>query len=103
MIFMKQPPGLVLRQVEAKFSRIPAPPGPSLDTHGLQETKINFYSCELGFKIKDGVPKLVLDYMSGKIMLDEFITQRMKLEQVNDVVKLMKNGECIRCILDMSK
>lgn len=56
-----------------------------------------------GFKIKDGVPKLVLDYMSGKIMLDEFITQRMKLEQVNDVVKLMKNGECIRCILDMSK
>ncbi|KAI7805555.1 alcohol dehydrogenase 1-like [Triplophysa rosa] len=56
-----------------------------------------------GFKSKDGVPKLVHDYMSGKIKLDEFITHNMSLEQVNDAIKLMKTGECIRTILNISK
>ncbi|XP_016417637.1 alcohol dehydrogenase 8b [Sinocyclocheilus rhinocerous] len=56
-----------------------------------------------GFKIKDSLPKLVNDYMTGKIMLDEFITHKMDLEQINDAVNLMKTGQCIRCILNISK
>uniref|UniRef100_A0A673J0J4 Alcohol dehydrogenase 1-like n=1 Tax=Sinocyclocheilus rhinocerous TaxID=307959 RepID=A0A673J0J4_9TELE len=43
-----------------------------------------------GFKSKDSVPNLVCDYMTGKIKLDEFITHKMSLEQVND---------CPSCIL----
>ncbi len=54
---------------------------------------INFCLCEKGFKIKDSIPKLVCDYMSGKIMVDEFITHKMDLEQVNDAVKLMRTGQ----------
>nr|XP_055026335.1 alcohol dehydrogenase 1-like [Misgurnus anguillicaudatus] len=56
-----------------------------------------------GFKSKECVPKLVEDYMSGKIMLDEFITHNMPLEKVNDAINLMKTGECIRTILNISK
>ncbi|XP_016313248.1 alcohol dehydrogenase 8b [Sinocyclocheilus anshuiensis] len=56
-----------------------------------------------GFKIKDSLPKLVNDYMTGKIMLDEFITHKMDLEQINDAINLMKTGQCIRCILNISK
>lgn len=53
---------------------------------------IHFY-LRKGFKSKDSVPKLVRDYMSGKIKLDEFITHKMSLEQVNDAINLMKTGE----------
>jgi len=47
--------------------------------------------------------------MSGKIKLDEFITHKMSLEQVNDAINLMKTGEwyiihshflCLRLILE---
>ncbi len=54
---------------------------------------INFCLHEKGFKIKDSLPKLVNDYMTGKIMLDEFITHKMDLEQINDAVNLMKTGQ----------
>jgi len=53
---------------------------------------IHFCLCK-GFKSKDSVPKLVQDYMSGKIKLDEFITNKMSLEQVNDAINLMKTGQ----------
>ncbi|KAK1791543.1 hypothetical protein P4O66_013543 [Electrophorus voltai] len=56
-----------------------------------------------GFKSKDSVPKLVLDYMAGRIMLDEFVTHTMSLDQVNDAVQLMKTGGCIRTIINPSK
>uniref|UniRef100_A0A8C1UHR1 Enoyl reductase (ER) domain-containing protein n=1 Tax=Cyprinus carpio TaxID=7962 RepID=A0A8C1UHR1_CYPCA len=56
-----------------------------------------------GFKSKDSLPKLVDDYMTSKIKLDEFITHKMSLEQVNNAVNLMKTGQCIRCILNISK
>ncbi|KAK3554439.1 hypothetical protein QTP70_023027 [Hemibagrus guttatus] len=56
-----------------------------------------------GFKSKDSIPKLVQDYMNGRIKLDEFVTHTMNLDQVNDAIELMKKGECIRTILNVSK
>ncbi len=54
---------------------------------------IHFCLHEKGFKIKDSLPKLVNDYMTGKIMLNKFITHKMDLEQINDAVKLrLDNG-----------
>ncbi|XP_036372639.1 alcohol dehydrogenase 1-like [Megalops cyprinoides] len=55
-----------------------------------------------GFKSKDGVPKLVEDYMAKKLKLDEFITHTMTLERVNDAIELMKTGKCIRTVLSVS-
>ncbi|MFT7806665.1 alcohol dehydrogenase 1-like [Arapaima gigas] len=42
---------------------------------------------------KDGVPKLVNEYMAKKLKLDEFITHTMSLDQVNDAIELMKHGK----------
>ncbi|XP_066535816.1 alcohol dehydrogenase 1-like [Hoplias malabaricus] len=56
-----------------------------------------------GFKGKDSVPNLVLDYMAGRIKLDEFVTHNVSLDQVNDAIQLMKTGNCIRTIVNVSK
>uniref|UniRef100_A0A3Q2U0B5 Alcohol dehydrogenase 1 n=1 Tax=Fundulus heteroclitus TaxID=8078 RepID=A0A3Q2U0B5_FUNHE len=52
-----------------------------------------------GFKGKDGVPEMVKAYLDKKVKLDEFITHNMTLDQVNDAVKLMKNGQCMLLFL----
>ncbi|XP_051796956.1 alcohol dehydrogenase 1-like [Acanthochromis polyacanthus] len=55
-----------------------------------------------GFKSKDGVPEMVKAYLNKKIKLDEFITHKMTLAQVNDAIELMKHGKCIRTVLSIS-
>lgn len=39
------------------------------------------------------VPKLVEDYMSGRIMLDEFVTHTLPLEGINQAFELMTKGK----------
>ncbi|KAM3597720.1 uncharacterized protein V6R79_008571 [Siganus canaliculatus] len=55
-----------------------------------------------GFKAKDAVPKLVKDYLDKKIKLDEFITHNKTLVEINDAVELMKQGKCVRTVMNMS-
>ncbi|XP_033991076.1 alcohol dehydrogenase 1-like [Trematomus bernacchii] len=55
-----------------------------------------------GFKGKDGVGKMVEAYMDKKLKVDEFITHNMTLDQVNDAIELMKEGKCIRTVLNVS-
>uniref|UniRef100_A0A668S9T5 Enoyl reductase (ER) domain-containing protein n=1 Tax=Oreochromis aureus TaxID=47969 RepID=A0A668S9T5_OREAU len=55
-----------------------------------------------GFKSKDGVPEMVKAYLNKKVKLDEFITHKMTLGQVNDAIELMKHGKCIRTVLSVS-
>ncbi|XP_047466963.1 alcohol dehydrogenase 1-like [Mugil cephalus] len=55
-----------------------------------------------GFKGKDGVPQMVKAYLDKKVMVDEFITHNMALDQVNDAIELMKHGKCIRTVLNVS-
>lgn len=49
--------------------------------------------CHTGFKSKDGVPQMVKAYLDKKVKLDEFITHKMALNQVNDAIELMKHGK----------
>ncbi|GLD52064.1 alcohol dehydrogenase 1, partial [Lates japonicus] len=55
-----------------------------------------------GFKCKDDVPEMVKAYLDKKVKLDEFITHKMTLGEVNDAIELMKHGKCIRTILSVS-
>ncbi|XP_041668684.1 alcohol dehydrogenase 1-like [Cheilinus undulatus] len=55
-----------------------------------------------GFKGRDGVPSLVKAYMDKKLKVDEFITHNMPLDQINDAFEMMKHGECIRTVLNVS-
>uniref|UniRef100_A0A8C5G803 Alcohol dehydrogenase 1-like n=1 Tax=Gouania willdenowi TaxID=441366 RepID=A0A8C5G803_GOUWI len=52
-----------------------------------------------GFKGKHGVPGMVKAYLDKKLKLDEFITHKMTLDQVNDAIDLMKQCKCIRTVL----
>jgi len=53
------------------------------------------------FKVRDDIPALVTSYMKGKLPLDEFITNRFKLEEVNEGYALMKAGKGLRSVLIM--
>lgn len=46
------------------------------------------------------MPKLVEEYMSKKIMLDEFISHALPFENINEAFHLMHNGESIRTVLN---
>lgn len=56
-----------------------------------------------GYKSVESVPTLVEDYLSGKMMVDEFITHNKGLEDINVAFDLMHSGESIRTIIHMNK
>ncbi|KAM3595322.1 uncharacterized protein V6R79_021655 [Siganus canaliculatus] len=56
-----------------------------------------------GFKGRKDAPQMVKAYMDKKLMVDEFITHHMTLDQVNDAIELMKSGKCIRVVLRVSQ
>ena len=45
------------------------------------------------------MPRLVDMYMAGKLKLDQMISQRIKLEQVNEGFADMKKGELARSVI----
>ncbi|OBT51419.1 S-(hydroxymethyl)glutathione dehydrogenase [Pseudogymnoascus sp. 24MN13] len=54
-----------------------------------------------GIKGRTQLPGLVDDYMTGKLKVDEFITHRKTLEDINLAFDAMKGGDCIRCVVNM--
>jgi len=49
-----------------------------------------------GWKSRDSVPKLVQAYLKGEIMVDEFVTGEVPLEEINCAFELMHAGK--RCV-----
>ena len=45
------------------------------------------------------VPGLVDEYLNGKLPLDKFVTHNRRLEQINEGMDLLKEGNCIRCVI----
>jgi len=52
-----------------------------------------------GWKSRDSVPKLVEEYMSGKILVDEFVSSELPLSDINEAFHLMHTGKSIRTVL----
>ena len=52
-----------------------------------------------GARGRSDVPKIVDWYMDGKINIDELITHRLKLEDINEGFALMQRGESIRSVV----
>ncbi len=46
-----------------------------------------------------GVPKLVVLYQAGRLKLDELITGRYPLEQVNEAIEAVEKGEALRNVI----
>jgi S-(hydroxymethyl)glutathione dehydrogenase/alcohol dehydrogenase len=52
-----------------------------------------------GARGRTDVPKIVDWYMDGRIRIDELITHRLKLDDINEGFALMKRGESIRSVV----
>ncbi|ODQ66972.1 glutathione-dependent formaldehyde dehydrogenase [Nadsonia fulvescens var. elongata DSM 6958] len=55
-----------------------------------------------GVKGRSQLPGLVGDYMKGSLKVDQFITHRRPLEDINKAFHDMHAGDCIRCVVDMA-
>ena len=53
-----------------------------------------------GVKGRSQLPGLVDDYLNGDLKVDEFITRRQTLANINAAFNQMKQGDCIRCVVD---
>ncbi|XP_046969077.1 alcohol dehydrogenase class-3 [Vanessa cardui] len=53
-----------------------------------------------GYKSRDNVPKLVEDYLNKKLPLDEFVTHKVPLDDINEAFHLMHVGKAIRAVVD---
>jgi S-(hydroxymethyl)glutathione dehydrogenase/alcohol dehydrogenase len=52
-----------------------------------------------GYKPIEGIKSLVSQHLSGKLNLDQFITHRLTLDEVNEGIELMKKGKSIRSVI----
>jgi S-(hydroxymethyl)glutathione dehydrogenase/alcohol dehydrogenase len=77
------------------------PEGQKIELDGstfLREKKIQ--GSNMGSnRFKVDMPKYIDFYMQGRLKLDEMITRRMKLEDVNEAFRAMKAGEVARSVL----
>lgn len=55
-----------------------------------------------GWKSRESVPKLVEQYLDKKLMIDEFVTHELPLEQINESFELMHSGKSLRAILSLN-
>ncbi|KAG8747515.1 hypothetical protein FRC10_000651 [Ceratobasidium sp. 414] len=56
-----------------------------------------------GVKGRTELPGIVEDYLAGKMLVDEYVTHHRTLKDIQDGFDDMHQGECIRCVVDMSK
>ena len=45
------------------------------------------------------MPRFIDFYMAGKLKLDDLISRRLKLEQINDAFAEMKTGKLARSVI----
>ncbi|KAG9124760.1 formate dehydrogenase (NAD+), partial [Ceratobasidium sp. 392] len=56
-----------------------------------------------GVKGRTELPGIVEDYLAGKIFVDEYVTHHRTLKDIQNGFDDMHQGECIRCVVDMSR
>lgn len=49
----------------------------------------------------EGYNQLVSLVLKGEIDLDKMITKNIRLDEINDGFQMLKEGKCIRCIIQM--
>lgn len=55
-----------------------------------------------GARGRTDVPKIVDWYMEGRINIDDLITHKLKLDDINKGFEMMERGEGIRNVVDYS-
>ncbi len=55
-----------------------------------------------GTRGRTQLPDFVDRYLAGRIRIDEMVTQTMPLDRINDAFELMRSGDVIRTVIDLS-
>lgn len=71
-----------------------------IDLQTGRTLKGTWFGC---YKSVDSVPKLVEEYLSGKLNIEKLITHNMPLEKINEAFDLLLSGKSIRTVIHMSK
>jgi len=53
-----------------------------------------------GYRGRSELPGIVNQYLKGQVKVDEFITHRMPLKDINDAFDLMRDGKSLRAMVD---
>ncbi len=65
---------------------------------GMRERKIQ--GCSMGSnRFKIDMPKYVEFYRQGRLLLDEMVTRRLELSDINEAFRAMKAGEVARSVI----
>ncbi len=78
------------------------PFGEKIELHGfdfLRERKIQGSSMGSN-RFRVDMPRLIELYLQGRLHLDDWISERIKLAQINDGFKAMKDGKVVRAIIE---
>ena len=77
------------------------PQGTKIELDGasfLREKRIQGSSMGSN-RFRIDMPRYIEFYLQGRLKLDELVTQRMKLEQVNEAFEDMKQGHVARTVI----
>ena len=78
------------------------PFGEKIELHGfdfLRERKIQGSSMGSN-RFRTDMPRLIELYLQGRLHLDDWISDKIKLEEINDGFKAMKEGRTVRSLID---
>jgi S-(hydroxymethyl)glutathione dehydrogenase/alcohol dehydrogenase len=78
------------------------PFGEKIELHGadfLRERRIQGSSMGSN-RFRVDMPRLIELYMQGRLHLDDWISDRIRLEEINDGFRAMKEGKVVRSVID---
>ena len=78
------------------------PFGEKIELHGfdfLRERKIQGSSMGSN-RFRTDMPRLIELYLQGRLHLDDWISDKIRLDEINDGFKAMKEGRAIRSLID---
>ena len=53
-----------------------------------------------GWKSRDDVPKLVDDYLGGKLPIDHYVTHTFQgVDKTSDAIHALHEGDCLRAVV----
>ena len=78
------------------------PFGQKIELHGwdfLRERKIQGSSMGSN-RFRVDMPRLIELYMQGRLHLDEWVSDRISIEEINEGFRAMKEGRVVRTVID---
>ena len=78
------------------------PFGQKIELHGfdfLRERRIQGSSMGSN-RFRVDMPRLIELYLQGRLHLDDWISERIKLEEINEGFQAMKAGKVVRSVID---